>query len=801
MPFRRPQNTGFFFAAHLLRRLALAVWFAGCSGAWALDAVTLQLKWAHGFQFAGYYAAQAQGYYRDAGLDVHIVPAQPGDDPIRPVLDGQAQYGVGNSNLLLTRQAGHPVVVMAVIFQHSPLVLVARRSDTLQDIHSLRYKRVMFEPHAEELRAYLRQEGVDTTTLDERPHSFDINDLIEGRVDAMTAYLTYELYDLEKAQVPYQIFTSRSVGIDFYGDNLFTTETELRQHPQRVAAMRAASLKGWKYAMEHPQEITDLILSRYSRQRTREFHLFEAQRMVPLLQPGLVELGYMNPGRWQHIAQTFTTLGLLPASFSLAGFLYDPLSPAPGPNRDLLLALGLLLGALALAAYIFHVNRRLAGSLRRLRDTQASLQDSEALLRTLSDTAAAGIYVLQGEHLVMVNEFLITLTGYPRERLLTMRFTELIHPGDRELVAQRARARLRGEPVINRYAFKLLTQSGETRWVELTVGPIQFQGQSASLGTVYDITERITAQEALHASQRMYRTLTENMKDVVWTLDAQTRRFLYVSPSVQALYGYTAEEVMAGTLEDTLLPASVPRIHEWIAQHTAELLDGTLPPRTYFTTELEQPCKDGTVVWTEVISHYSLNPDTGHTEIHGVTRDVSERRATQERLRHMAQHDALTGLANRALFDDRLQNALSSTRRELQRLALLYLDLDRFKPVNDRFGHAVGDVLLQQVAARIQHCLRESDTVARVGGDEFVVLLRRINGPDDALHVARKIHQTLRQPYELPDHTLEISCSIGVAIHPEHGLDDITLSHHADTAMYEAKSHGRDQVQLYRAQE
>lgn len=795
--FMQLEISGSPLLALVLRLLVVLTWLAGCGSARALETVTLQLKWAHGFQFAGYYAAQAQGYYRDAGLNVHLVPAQPGDDPIRPVLDGQSQYGVGNSNLLLTRQAGHPVVVLAVIFQHSPLVLVARRTQALQGIHDLRNKRVMFEPHAQELRAYLRQEGVDT--LDERPHSFDITDLIEGRVDAMTAYLTHELYDLEKSSVPYQIYTSRSVGIDFYGDNLFTTEAEIRDHPQRAAAMRAASLKGWQYAMEHPQEITDLILSRYSRQRTREFHLFEAQRMVPLLQTGLVELGYMNPGRWQHIAQTFTALGLLPATFSLAGFLYDPAPSHPGPSPDLLVTLGLLLGALLLAAYIFRVKRRLAGSLHHLRDTLASLQESEALLRALSDTAAAGIYVLQGEHLVMVNEFLVTLTGYPRERLLAMCFTELIHPDDRELVAQRARARLRGEPAAKRYACKIVTQEGQVRWVELTVDRIMFHGQASSLGTVYDITERKAAEEALYASQHMYRTLTENMKDVVWTLDAQTLKFLYISPSVEALRGFTPEEVMAGPLDATMTPQSAHRIRQLIKERAADLRGGAMPPRTYFTSEIEQPCKNGSTIWTEVISHYSFNPESGRVEIHGVTRDISERRATREQLRHMAQHDPLTGLANRALFDDRLQNALASARRDLQRLALMYLDLDRFKPVNDRFGHPVGDLLLQQAAARIQNCLRESDTVARVGGDEFVVLLRRVNGPDDTLRVAAKILEALRHPFELAEHTLEISCSIGVAIHPEHGDDGLALSRHADSAMYEAKSQGRDQVHLFRS--
>ena len=239
----------------LQRRLLLLLLLLGTTHAQALEAVTLQLKWTHAFQFAGYYAAQAQGYYRDAGLEVRIVQAQPGTDTVKTVLDGQAHYGVGNSSLLLTRHAGQPVVALAVIFQHSPLVLVARQIQTLQGVHDLKGKRVMFEPHSDELRAYLKQEGLDTATLHEIPHSFNPIDLIEGRVDAMSVYITNELYYLNKANLPYQIYTPRAVGIDFYGDILFTTEQEIAAYPERVAAFRAASLKGWQYAMAHQEEI------------------------------------------------------------------------------------------------------------------------------------------------------------------------------------------------------------------------------------------------------------------------------------------------------------------------------------------------------------------------------------------------------------------------------------------------------------------------------------------------------------------------------------------------------------------
>ena len=172
---------------------------------------------------------------------------------------------------------------------------------------------------------------------------------------------------------------------------------------------------------------------------------------------------------------------------------------------------------------------------------------------------------------------------------------------------------------------------------------------------------------------------------------------------------------------------------------------------------------------------------------------------SERQQRELAQHDMLTGLANRALFSDRLQQALVIAQRERSRFALLYLDLDKFKPVNDTHGHAVGDLLLKEVAQRITHRVRESDTVARIGGDEFVFILRAIDTDQSVLHIAEAIRNALNQPFLIDALTLQISCSIGAAIYPDDGNDELTLSRVADGAMYQAKNSGRDRVCLAQA--
>jgi diguanylate cyclase (GGDEF)-like protein/PAS domain S-box-containing protein len=180
-----------------------------------------------------------------------------------------------------------------------------------------------------------------------------------------------------------------------------------------------------------------------------------------------------------------------------------------------------------------------------------------------------------------------------------------------------------------------------------------------------------------------------------------------------------------------------------------------------------------------------------------VFHDITERKINDERIRHMAQHDTLTDLPNRALLNDRLQQALSYAKRDNQHVALMFIDLDRFKPINDTMGHVVGDWLLKQVAIRMRECVRDSDTVARVGGDEFVVLLRTIDSSADAVMVAEKIRNSLNKSFDLAQQSLLISCSIGLVLYPEHAKNESEMLGYADIAMYQAKQQGRDKVQVF----
>ena len=281
------------------------------------DTIILQLKWKHQFQFAGYYAAIEKGYYSKAGLTVKLVEAESGNESIHSVVKGEAQYGIAASDLLLSRNADIPVVLLANIFQHSPHIFLVLNHDKLDNIHDLAGKSIMLEQHADELLAYLRAEQISTKGINFIPHTFTPDPLINGGVYAISAYSTDEPYLLKNSGIEYSIFNPRAGGIDFYGDVLFTSENEIKKYPERVKAFLDASLIGWKYALENENEIIDLIYNKYSKRHTKEHLQFEAEQMKRLIMPEVVEIGYVNPNRWQRIGEIYADLSMLPDDFSL----------------------------------------------------------------------------------------------------------------------------------------------------------------------------------------------------------------------------------------------------------------------------------------------------------------------------------------------------------------------------------------------------------------------------------------------------------------------------------------------------
>ena len=313
--------------------------------------------------------------------------------------------------------------------------------------------------------------------------------------------------------------------------------------------------------------------------------------------------------------------------------------------------------------------------------------------------------------------------------------------------------------------------------------------------------------QALHDSQALYRLLTEDAQDVLWRTDARLI-VTYISPADERLRGFRADEVVGRHVFEMFTEEGVAVVKAMIQRRAQEEASGT--PVGFLNFQVQHRCKDGRLIWGEVMSKTDRNAQGEIIGYHGITREITERKRLEEQVRQLAFHDTLTRLANRRLMLEHLDQAMSASKRSHHHGALLFLDLDNFKSLNDTHGHSVGDLLLIEVAERLKACVREADTVARFGGDEFVVLLCELDtqpaeASEQAIAVAEKIRIRLSDLYVLQaapsgpaTGTIEHQCtaSIGVAIFRGRDESQSSVIDRADAAMYQAKEDGRNRIRL-----
>jgi diguanylate cyclase (GGDEF)-like protein/PAS domain S-box-containing protein len=298
---------------------------------------------------------------------------------------------------------------------------------------------------------------------------------------------------------------------------------------------------------------------------------------------------------------------------------------------------------------------------------------------------------------------------------------------------------------------------------------------------------RRKAEQALHENERRFRSLIEHSSDIVTVVDAHGT-ILYEGPSVERLLGHKAGDLMGTKIQQYLHPDDV-----------AGVVEALTHPAEYGIQSVEFRFRERSGGWRilEATVNYLVdNPDVGGIVFN--CRDITARKQDEATIRHLAYFDALTSLPNRMLFNDRLAQALAHSRRRGSRgLAIMFLDLDRFKNINDTLGHGAGDELLRAAADRISGAIRQEDTVARLGGDEFLFLLPGVDDVEDAARIAQKILEVFNLPFRIHDHELHATASIGISMFPLDGTDAETLIRNADTALYRAKEQGGSRYQLY----
>jgi diguanylate cyclase (GGDEF)-like protein/PAS domain S-box-containing protein len=426
------------------------------------------------------------------------------------------------------------------------------------------------------------------------------------------------------------------------------------------------------------------------------------------------------------------------------------------------------------------------------------VQEQNDYIRKLSravEASPCSVVITDGKGVIeYVNPKFTELTGYSSE--------EAIGQNPRILKSNRVPSKTYEELWATittgrewRGEFLNLKKNGELYWESASISPI-FNDQDAITHFVAvkeDITERKRAEKALRESEERFRNILENAP-IGMSVMSLEGRFMLVNSSLCELVGYKKEELEKLTFQEITHPEDL----EPHLANVQRLLDGSI---TSFNMEKRYIRKDRQIVWAQLTSSVIRDSDGVPMYLVAQIEDISDRRRSQEQIHLMAYYDALTGLPNRRLLLDRLNHALAQARRYQRSMALLFLDLDNFKHVNDTMGHDIGDELLKVVAGRLQACVRAVDTVCRQGGDEFIIVLTEIAHLQGVAVVANKIIEAISEPISLQEKELRITTSIGIAVYSVAGTDDEKeLMKKADSAMYEAKDKGGNGFMFYHSE-
>ncbi|HXG36773.1 MAG TPA: PAS domain S-box protein [Dehalococcoidia bacterium] len=427
----------------------------------------------------------------------------------------------------------------------------------------------------------------------------------------------------------------------------------------------------------------------------------------------------------------------------------------------------------------------IARDISESKQAEEMLRQSEERLRDLFEGTFEGITVHDNGHILDCNSNFARMFGYSREEIIGSHVITYVAPESRELVLERIKT---GDE--RPYECLALRKDGSKFEVEALGKQHVYLGRPVRVSAVRDISERKRLERELRASEENFRLMVEHVKDyALIMLDAQGCIMTW-NPGAERMSGYQEKEVV-GRHVSMFYPKEVVeagRMEEELRQAQRQGHAGSEGWRVR---------KDGSRFWGYTVTTTLYDSEGQLIGFARLTQDLTARRQNEELIRHMAQHDSLTGLPNQTVFYERLNQTIAEARRGRSKFAVMYIDLDRFKLINDAFGYSVGDEFLKSASQALSEALRESDVLARIGGGEFTAILKPIRAAEEAGETARRIQESLRHLPPVEGQQFTTTASIGISLYPDDGTEAETLLRNADLAMYQAKDMGRNMYRLY----
>jgi len=728
-----------------------------------LDKVSLELHWKNQFQFAGYYIAKEKGFYKDGGLDVKINEYNSKNNftPTRKVTSNKATYGTGKSTLIISKANGEKIVALAALLQTSPLVFMTKKSDAYGE------KNFLLESlSSQKILSSLKD--VVFTDLKLRSNAVELNNFKRNKREIFSGYISDEIYNLKKQGIDVNIFSPRDYGFDFYSDILFTSEDEINNHKQRAIIFKNASLKGWEYAFSHIDESVELILKKYNTQkRTKQALTYEANELKKLAYFNTKELGTIDKIKIKNIYGTYNLMGFVNGVFDVDSFVFD------------------------------YNKKSFTAQEKQWIKEHPILKYSEINWKPLSIIENSSMNGVLGDYLDLVSKH----TG--------IKFQYVPHSKWENVLDDFKNGNIDILPSTPEYKAMGLMSNIYAKYPMVIVTGHKFK----YIENLDDISDKTIAVPKYYSS---YDYLMKNYPHIKLkiTNDIPEALNLVSEGKADAFLGHIATSlyyIAQLHLSDLKISGKTKFIfeHNYLIQNKypqlVSIINKTLNSisqkeiskiNSSWVRTTRESKTQYTLLWQILgaISLLFLLFLYRHYKLAEHNRELNKQK---DILRYQANHDTLTNLPNRTLFNDRLTKCIQRAKRHKKQFALLFLDLDRFKAINDSLGHQVGDKVLKEVANRLQSFIREDDTLARLGGDEFTIILEELKNNRDVGIFAQKLLDSLEKSFDIANQKLYISTSIGISLYPKDSLSIDNLIKYADSAMYKAKDEGRNNYQFY----
>ncbi|NOR57810.1 MAG: diguanylate cyclase [Sulfurimonas sp.] len=771
-------------------KLFLILLFTLSASLLANEKVVLQLKWLHQFQFAGYYAAKEKGFYDELGLDVEIRERDRTKNNIEQVINGEAEYGVSDSVLLLYKAKKEPITIVTPIFQHSPGVILTLKSSGIDSPYKLNNKKLMFYKKDTDgfgILSMLENIGA-TPNLARFKDKENYTSLINHKVDAYAGYLTNEPFYFKEKGIDINIIRPANYGLDLYGDMLFTNMQEAKKHPKRVEKFKKATIKGWYYALEHKDEIIKLIKDKYAKNKSIEHLRYEACAIEEIIQHKSTPIGTLDKGRIKYTLQVYKKHGLIENEIDVEEYIFEPFDPNRIQNKkqqrnnilsseenDYLKNKKVITMCIDPDWMPFEKNengKHIGMSAEYIKIIEKEINTPIKMIDTKT----------WGESLKLGKERkcdIFSLVMPTKERRKYLDFTQpylsiplvIVTKIDEFFISDITKVINKKIGIVKGYAYGEILRERYPNMDLVEVQNIKDGLHQVEESKLFGFIGTL-ATTGYHIQKEYIGQLKIAGKfDQKWELGVGVRND---EPILKDIFDKAIEQISPDTQQEIL--------NKWISVNYDKNVN--YKPILQWVTAIV--LLFSSILFIIIRINRKLNTE------------INNRIVTEKKLQELSITDELTTLYNRRHFNEIFPKLINSAKREKQNICFVVMDIDYFKPYNDTYGHISGDRALQSVSTCIKDILtRADDYCFRLGGEEFGLLFKGLSR-EEATKLIEKVRREIEElkiKHESNSSSRYLTASFGLVIkNAESVKDENELYREADALLYKAKDSGRNRV-------